>query len=96
MSDSDERALRWIVTGRVQGVSYRYFTQDAASRLGLSGWVRNLADGSVEAWVRGPAEAIEALRAHLVEGPPMSRVDAVTEEELPAGTELAPGFSIRY
>ena len=96
MSESDERVVRWIVTGRVQGVAYRYFTQDAASRLGLAGWVRNLPDGSVEAQIAGPAGKIEALRGQLRQGPPMSRVDAIAEEELPYGTELPPGFSIRY
>lgn len=93
---SDERALRWIVTGRVQGVSYRFFTQDEASRLGLGGWVRNLSDGSVEVRLHGPSEKIETLRRRLHQGPPLARVDAISEEELAAGESLPEGFEIRF
>ena len=53
MLESRLKAVRWIVTGRVQGVSYRYFTQQAARQLQLTGWVTNLDDGSVEVRVAG-------------------------------------------
>lgn len=93
---SDERALRWIVTGRVQGVSYRFFTRDEAARLGLVGWVKNLPDGSVEVRLRGPSEKIETLRRRLSQGPPLARVDGISEEELAAGASLPEGFDIRF
>ena len=96
MSQSDERALRWIVTGRVQGVYYRYFTREEASRLGLAGWVKNLPDGSVEAQVQGSPDKIEALRARLRQGPPMAVVDAISEEDLGPDVELPRVFEIRY
>ena len=51
-------ARRYVITGRVQGVGFRYFTQDAALREGVTGWVRNLPDGRVEALVEGDAEAV--------------------------------------
>lgn len=93
---SEERALRWIVTGRVQGVSYRYFTRKAAQGLGMEGWVRNLPDGTVEAQLRGDARQIEALREHLKKGPPMGRVDAIFEEDLAPNTALPKPFEIHF
>lgn len=96
MSQSDERSLRWIVRGRVQGVYYRYFTRQEAHRLGLAGWVRNLPDGTVEAHVQGPAEKVETLRRRLREGPPAARVAEIAEEELPPGSALPRSFEIRY
>lgn len=96
MSRDDERVLRWIVTGRVQGVSFRYFTEQAASFLRLSGWVRNLSDGSVEIRVRGSADKIEKLREQVERGPRMSRVDSVAEQELAADTALPEKFEVRF
>ncbi len=93
---SGDRAWRWNVTGRVQGVSYRFFTRDEASRLGLAGWVKNLPDGSVEVRVRGPAGKVETLRRRLYEGPPLARVEAISEEELDAGEPLPEDFEIRF
>ena len=64
-----------IIHGRVQGVFFRLETQKAARRFGATGWVRNLPDGTVEAVMEGPAEAVEALLAWCREGPRMARVD---------------------
>lgn len=74
------------VTGRVQGVAFRAWTQDRARSLGLSGWVRNRSDGSVEAVVAGPDEAVAALIVALHDGPPQAQVDevSVTAAEAPA------------
>lgn len=72
-------SVRFVVTGRVQGVGFRHFTRDAGNRLGLDGWVRNRLDGSVEAVARGEAAALDAFRAALRQGPPASRVDGLAE-----------------
>lgn len=65
------------VTGQVQGVSFRAWTRERAQELGVSGWVRNRSDGSVEALVSGPNEAVEALIAKLHEGPSAAKVETV-------------------
>lgn len=65
------------VTGRVQGVGYRDWACDLASRLGLDGFVRNRRDGSVEALVSGDQGAVDAFVAACRTGPPAARVDAV-------------------
>ena len=65
------------IRGRVQGVGYRWSLCAEAGRLGLAGWVRNRRDGSVEALVSGPVEAVEALLLWAHRGPSMARVDSV-------------------
>jgi acylphosphatase len=65
------------ISGRVQGVYYRQTTAQVAADLGLSGWVRNLPDGRVEAIAEGPTEALERLLAFCHEGPPAARVERV-------------------
>jgi acylphosphatase len=65
------------VTGRVQGVGYRYFCLDAAQSRGLSGWVRNKRDGSVELEVYGDERALDLFFTDLKKGPPMSRIDHI-------------------
>jgi acylphosphatase len=74
----DTRRIR--VKGRVQGVGFRYALRDEAERLGLTGWVRNRADGSVEALVQGEVRAIERLVAWARRGPPAAHVTAVEDE----------------
>jgi acylphosphatase len=73
-------ARRYIVSGRVQGVGFRYFAQDAAVREGVSGFVRNLPDGSVEARVEGELEAVTRVERALAQGPPGARVDHLSVE----------------
>jgi acylphosphatase len=68
---------RLLISGRVQGVGYRYFTQGHAEALGLRGWARNLPDESVECYVEGPRSAIRAFIERLQEGPAMSRVQHI-------------------
>jgi acylphosphatase len=75
-------ARRFLVTGRVQNVGYRYFTVDTATRLGLRGFVRNLEDGSVEVVASGDMVSLDKLRSGLADGPPSARVDAVREAEV--------------
>lgn len=62
------------ITGRVQGVWYRESLREAADALKITGWVRNLSDGSVEAVIQGPAERVEALIDWCRRGPPLARV----------------------
>ena len=76
----DYRALQVRVTGIVQGVGFRDWTRREASRLGLRGWVRNEADGSVAALLVGSDAAIASMLARLHEGPSHSRVDHVASE----------------
>ena len=77
---------RYIVTGRVQGVGYRLFARDAAVREGIRGWVRNLADGSVEVHAEGDAEALMRFEMAIRRGPIGSRVDDVlADPEPPSG-----------
>lgn len=73
------RRLR--ITGRVQGVSYRAWTRAEATRLGLTGWVRNAPDGSVEAYVTGPLETVETLITACHGGPGAAAVSAVYVEK---------------
>ena len=77
---SGERILRLRITGFVQGVGYRAFVQAEAERLGLSGWVRNRRDRSVEAVAAGPAEAVGELLIAPRRGPPGGRVEGVDLE----------------
>ena len=98
--ESRLKAVRWIVSGRVQGVSYRYFTQQAARRLQLTGWVKNLADGSVEVQVAGDSEVLERLRQQLQDGPRFARVDHIDETPLDPDMLIRDlghrGFEIRW
>ncbi|MGO4377907.1 acylphosphatase [Pseudoduganella sp. RAF53_2] len=71
-------AKRTLVEGLVQGVGYRYAFSDQAEALGLRGWVRNRADGTVEACVHGPDEAIERMVSWAQRGPSAARVSKVT------------------
>ncbi|HEV2816305.1 MAG TPA: acylphosphatase [Allosphingosinicella sp.] len=85
---------RLVIHGRVQGVWYRGWAVDAARALGLSGWVRNRRDGSVEMLVAGGDEAIRAMIEHCRQGPPAARVERIEVEEsdetAPAGFEARP------
>ncbi len=73
----------YIISGRVQGVCFRRFTHQQAIKLGLTGWVRNLADGRVEAKAFGLSAQLNAFRDKLQSGPPAAKVAEVTAEEIP-------------
>jgi acylphosphatase len=73
-------ARRFLVSGRVQGVGYRYFALDAARRDGLHGYVKNLPDGRVEAEAEGEVEALERFERALRQGPSRARVEHVIVE----------------
>lgn len=88
------RAVRILVSGRVQGVGFRYFVAGEARARGLAGFVRNLPDGRVEVFAAGPAEQVDALLAACRRGPPRSRVAGVEVAE--ADGQVAPKpFEIR-
>jgi acylphosphatase len=74
-------ARRAVVTGRVQGVGFRFFAALAARDLGVNGWVRNRPDGTVETFAEGAQEAVELYLERLRLGPRVARVDAVIVEE---------------
>ena len=71
------RTVQVMISGRVQGVGYRAWTERTASRLGLSGWVRNRANGDVEAVFCGDRQAVEAMLAECESGPSWARVRSV-------------------
>ena len=87
-------ARRFVIRGRVQGVGFRYFTQDAARREGLHGFVRNNDDGTVEAVAEGESEALERFERAIRRGPSRSRVGQVMTDEI-APNAATPGFEIR-
>ena len=94
MSD-DIECIEVRITGRVQGVSFRAWTRERARAHGLSGWVRNEADGSVRACLEGAPEALEAMRAELSKGPPAARVSGVGIVDRPSGCGTGSGVEIR-
>jgi acylphosphatase len=75
----DSQARRFIVRGRVQGVGFRWFVEREAHMLGISGWVRNNPDGSVEVLAMGTRDQLAGLRSRLQRGPRAARVDNVEE-----------------
>ncbi|MFN2375813.1 MAG: acylphosphatase [Candidatus Binatia bacterium] len=86
--------LRLRIRGRVQGVWFREATRQQAERLGVRGWVKNCADGSVEAVLEGDAAAVRAMQAWCHEGPPAARVlEVQAGEEEPAAEK---GFRVRH
>ncbi|MEZ5626493.1 MAG: acylphosphatase [Rhodocyclaceae bacterium] len=87
-------ARRLVITGTVQGVWYRASAAEAAARLGIRGWVRNTADGTVEALAIGTELAIESFAAWCHQGPPKAKVTRVTVSEAPLPDPLPTGFTI--
>jgi len=85
---------RFVVHGRVQGVGFRYFVQNEAIELGIDGYVKNRADGTVEVCASGTDKQIQNLRDRLQLGPRWSHVDRVDESEAPLAARE--GFRIEY
>ena len=78
-------ARRFVISGRVQGVGFRWFTQEAAAREGAVGWVRNLPDGRVEALIEGDEETVARMERAIRSGPRGARVDDVFVDEYEVG-----------
>jgi acylphosphatase len=77
---TDPTRVRVVVSGRVQGVWFRDACRDMARAVGVSGWVRNRADGRVEAEFEGPPAAVQRMVAWCHDGPPRARVDGLEQE----------------
>jgi len=87
-------ARRYVISGRVQGVGFRYFAEAAAAREGLHGWVRNLPDGRVEATAEGESEAVERFEHAIRHGPPGARVERVdADAAMPSARDT--GFIVK-
>ena len=90
---SDRRSVRVRLEGHVQGVGFRYWTEQVATDLGLDGWVRNRRDGGVEAVFSGRPEDVAKMIERCQQGPPSARVDFVrVEEEI---QPPPPGFAVQ-
>jgi acylphosphatase len=86
------RTVRVRIEGGVQGVGYRYWTERVAAELGLTGWVRNRRDGSVEALFAGPADSVGQMLERCKDGPRSARVTAV--EVVEEGGDAPIGFDV--
>lgn len=89
------RRVNVLISGIVQGVNFRRSTQMTARRLGVNGWVRNLADGRVEACLDGDAGAVSNMLDWCRSGPPAARVDSLELREEYSGGDFS-DFSIQY
>ena len=78
-----------VISGRVQGVCFRYYTRQTAKKNDVTGWVRNLPDGRVEALIEGEEPAVAATLNWCRQGPDLARVDQIDMSELPATGEFA-------
>jgi acylphosphatase len=88
------QAKRFFVSGRVQGVGFRFFAERTASSLGISGYARNLFDGRVEVYAIAGDEQLEALKNALQRGPRMAEVDRVDRQDAEILPQYVNGFSI--
>ena len=90
----ETEAKRFFVSGRVQGVGFRFFVERTAASQGVSGYARNLFDGRVEVYAIGSADQLDKLKEALRGGPRMAAVERVDEHEADVQREYANGFSI--
>jgi len=88
-------SVRWIVSGRVQGVGFRWFVFQRAQALGLRGWVSNLPDGRVDVCACGSRDALKAMEEALQRGPMAAAVDAVEKRDITPQITSTKTFYIR-
>jgi acylphosphatase len=82
MSEAQKKtATKFVISGRVQGVGYRFFAERWAEQLGIAGYVKNLWDGTVEVYAIGDGASLEQFKLRLAEGPRMGRVTGVSESD---------------
>lgn len=94
VAESDNVRIHAVVTGLVQGVGFRYFTVMTAHDIGVSGWVRNRYDGSVEVEAQGSRSSIARLITALKVGPKWSQVENVEVQEIPLHHNVDPIFQV--
>jgi len=94
-ADKEATRKHWFITGKVQGVSFRAFTYEAATDLKLKGWVRNLSNGQVEIVAEGPAPTVDKLLEQVKKGPKFARVDTVKETPADQNEKLNDKFEIK-
>ena len=87
--------LRWVVSGRVQGVGFRWFVVRRAQALDLAGWVMNLPDGRVEVVACGPTKHLRALEESISVGPLGANVESVEKSDIPHQAIVAKTFGIK-
>ena len=92
----EKQAKRFFVSGRVQGVGYRYFAVDAAEQLGVTGYAKNLADGRVEVYAIGTSDQLREFARELRRGPAHAAVADVSEVEAEVFEDLSSGFSVAF
>jgi acylphosphatase len=92
---SERTRFHLVIFGRVQGVGYRYFAQEAAEEMGLQGWIRNGINGTVEAEIEGPKETVDRWVECLRQGPSLSKVERIEFTEKPSLGQMD-HFSIQY
>lgn len=87
--------IRYLISGRVQGVGFRWFAREAADGLGLTGYARNLRDRRVEVVAQGKPEILKKLEDQLRSGPPLARVENVDKIDISDEVERLIDFEIR-
>jgi acylphosphatase len=96
VTPSETAAVRFLVSGRVQGVGFRWWVVRRAQEIGgMQGWARNLVDGRVEVVASGPPASVRALEAFLERGPRMARVDNVEKGDSPHDVGDLKAFTVR-
>lgn len=89
------KQLELTVSGRVQGVGFRYYVQKKAVELGINGWVRNTVDGNVQIVAQGEESEIQTFTDYLYIGPPLARVDKISKVETKL-LNVFHNFSVKY
>jgi acylphosphatase len=93
---AEKQAKRFFVSGRVQGVGYRYFAMDTAEQLSVTGYAKNLADGRVEVYAIGSSDQLRNFARELRRGPTLAAVADVAEAEAEVLLAFSSGFSVTF
>jgi acylphosphatase len=94
--NAQKHAKRFFVSGRVQGVGYRYFAMNTAEQMGIAGYAKNLPDGRVEVYAIGSAGELRAFACELERGPRLAVVDGVDQVDAEFLSGFSYGFSVNY